>query len=143
MQLNDHTDYGLRILMTLGASSPPRRWQSKELAALHGLSYSHIQKVVQSLESAGFVETFRGRNGGVDLARSPEDMTIGDIVRGLETHMHLVRCFRPGESGCALDGGCALTGVLYRARSAFLAELDATTLADVVAETPRALEIAG
>jgi Rrf2 family nitric oxide-sensitive transcriptional repressor len=141
MQLNDHTDYGLRILITLGASTP-RRWSSRDLATAHGLSFSHVQKVVQSLEAAGFVETFRGRGGGVALARLPADVTIGEVVRSLEPHMHLVRCFRPGESGCALDGGCALTKVLIRAKNAFLGELDATTLKDVIEGTPRARQIA-
>ena len=142
MHLNDHTDYGLRILMTMGAAAP-RRWQSKELASLHGLSFTHVQKVVQSLEAAGFVETFRGRGGGVALARAPSEMTVGDVVRGLETHMHLVSCFRAGESGCALDGGCALKKVLQRARHAFMAELDGSTLEEVIRATPRALQIAG
>ena len=68
MQLNDHTDFGLRILMTLGGSGE-RRWASKELASLHGLSFTHVQKVVQSLETADLVETYRGRGGGVSLAR--------------------------------------------------------------------------
>ena len=76
------------------------------------------------------------------LARPPGDITIGDVVRGLEQHMYLVRCFRPGESGCVLDGGCALTGVLDRARSAFLTELDARTLDDVVAQSPKARGLA-
>jgi Rrf2 family nitric oxide-sensitive transcriptional repressor len=142
MQLNDHTDYGLRILITLGAS-PARRWSSRDLSTAHALSFTHVQKVVQSLEAAGLVETFRGRGGGVTLARLPGDVTIGEVVRSLEPHMHLVRCFRPGESGCALDGGCALTGVLQRAKNAFLAELDGVTLADVIAGTPRARQIAG
>lgn len=142
MQLNDHTDFGLRILITLGASAP-RRWRTKELAATHQLSFTHVQKVVQSLEAAGFVETFRGRGGGVTLARLPADVTIGEVVRRLEPHMHLVRCFRPGESGCVLAGGCALTRVLLRAKSAFLTELDGTTLQDVIQGTPRARELAG
>ena len=142
MQLSDHTDFGLRILMTLGASAP-RRWRTKELAAAHRLSFTHVQKVVQSLESAGFVDTFRGRGGGVVLARLPGDVTIGEIVRRLEPHMHLVRCFRPGESGCALEGGCALTKALLRAKSAFLSELDDTSLQDVIDGTPRARELAG
>lgn len=142
MQLNDHTDFGLRILVTLGAS-PSRRWQAKELASAHGLSFTHVQKVVQSLESAGFVDTFRGRGGGVALARRPGDITVGEVVRSLESHMHLVRCFRSGESGCALDGGCALTGVLRRARDAFLAELDGTSLQAIIERTPRARVVAG
>lgn len=142
MQLNDHTDFGLRILMVLGASDS-KRWRAKELASLHGLSFTHVQKVVQSLESAGFVETYRGRGGGVALARPAGEITIGQVVRSLESHMHLVRCFRSGESGCALDGGCALTGLLRRARDAFLAELDATTLEAMIARTPRARKLAG
>jgi Rrf2 family nitric oxide-sensitive transcriptional repressor len=121
----------------------PRRWSSRDLSTVHGLSFTNVQKVVQSLEAAGFVETFRGRGGGVALARLPADVTIGEVVRGLEPHMHLVRCFRPGESGCALDGGCALTKVLIRAKNAFLGELDATTLKDVIEGTPWARQIAG
>ena len=142
MQLNDHTDYGLRILMTLGASTS-RRWSARELADLHGLSFTHVQKVVQSLEGADLVNTFRGRGGGVSLARPPSEITIGGAVSRLETHMHLVRCFAPGDSGCAFDGGCALAAVLRRARSAFQAELDAVTLEDVVRRTPLALSATG
>jgi len=140
MQLNDHTDIGLRLLMTLGASEP-RRWMAKELAAIHGLSFTHVQKVVQSLESAGYVETFRGRGGGVVLSESARDLTIGEVVRALESNFDLVRCFRPGESRCVLDGGCALAGVLRRARDAFFRELDGARLGDVIRQTPRALEI--
>jgi Rrf2 family nitric oxide-sensitive transcriptional repressor len=120
----------------------PRRWSSRDLSTVHGLSFTNVQKVVQSLEAAGFVETFRGRGGGVALARLPADVTIGEVVRGLEPHMHLVRGFRGGESGC-VDGGCALTKVLIRAKNAFLGELDATTLKDVIEGTPWARQIAG
>jgi Rrf2 family nitric oxide-sensitive transcriptional repressor len=137
VQLTDHTDFGLRVLMSLGAASP-RRLSTREIAERHGLSFAHVQKVVQSLEGAGLVRTFRGRDGGVDLARPPEDVTIGGVVRALEPHFDLVRCLRPGPSGCMLAGGCGLTGTLLRARSAFLAELDGTTLADVIASSPRA-----
>lgn len=135
MQLNDHTDYGLRILMTLGASTT-RRWSARELADFHGLSFTHVQKVVQSLESADLVETFRGRGGGVSLALHPSEITVGDVVSRLETHMNLVRCFGPGVSGCVLEGECALASVLHRARAAFQAELDAVTLEEVVLGTP-------
>ncbi len=140
MQLNDHTDIGLRLLMTLGASEP-RRWMTKDLASVHGLSFTHVQKVVQSLESAGLVETFRGRGGGVVLADGARDVTVGHVVRRLESNFHLVRCFRAGASDCVLEGGCALAGSLRRARDAFFAELDDVTLGEVIQATPRALEI--
>jgi Rrf2 family transcriptional regulator, nitric oxide-sensitive transcriptional repressor len=141
MQLNDHTDFGLRLLMTMGVA-PEKRWVAKDLAGVHGLSFTHVQKVVQSLESSGFVETFRGRGGGVSLARDLAEVTVGDVIRELEPDLHLVRCFRSGPSGCALDGGCALTSVLRRARAAFLAELDGSTVQDVIDGTPKARRVA-
>jgi len=142
MHLTDHTDFGLRLLMTLGARAPGRI-SARELAEAHGISFSHVQKVVQSLESEGFVETFRGRGGGVTLARAPDEITIGEVVRALEPHLHLVRCFQPGESGCVLAGGCALTGVLKRARSAFMRELDEATLGELLTRSPYAFTVIG
>lgn len=138
MQLNDRTDFGLRLLLTLTGSAP-RRWSARELAELHNLSFTHVQKVVQQLDAAGFVDTVRGRGGGVTLAPGTSERSIGDVVRALEPHMHLVRCLREGESGCVLQGECALTGVIVSARAAFLRELDAATLADVAARTPAVL----
>lgn len=141
MQLNDHTDYGLRLLITMGASES-RRWRSRELAAVHGLSFTHVQKVVQSLEGAGFVETFRGRGGGVALARDPATVMVGEVVRSLEPHLNLVSCFRSGDSGCAFEAGCALRGTLFRARAAFFSELDEVSLRSVIEGTPVARRIA-
>ncbi len=135
MQLTDHTDIGLRLLILLSASAP-RRLSSTEMAQRYGLSFTHVQKVVQSLQAAGFVQTFRGRTGGVQLARLPGDIRVGEVVRALEPNLHLVECFRPGQSTCRLDGGCALTHTLLRAKSAMLAELDRTTIADIVAQSP-------
>ena len=136
MHLNDHTDYGLRALIMLGVASP-RRLSAREIADAYDISFTHVQKVVQNLESHGFVRTHRGRGGGVTIARSPDEVTVGDVVRALEPHMNLVGCF--GDHGrCVLDGGCALKGALRRAKGAFLAELDDVTLADVIARSPHA-----
>lgn len=135
MQLTEHTDIGLRVLILLAAVAP-RRLSSTDLAKRYALSHAHVQKVVQSLQNAGFVETFRGRGGGVQLARLPSDIRVGEVVRALEPNLDFVDCFRPGHSLCRLDGGCALTGTLVRAKSAMLAELDRTTIADIVANSP-------
>ena len=80
MQLTEHTDIGLRVLILLAAVAP-RRLSSTELAKRYALSHAHVQKVVQSLQNAGFVETFRGRGGGVQLARLPSDIRVGEVVR--------------------------------------------------------------
>lgn len=135
MNLTDHTDLGLRALVLLAASEP-ERLSAQDIARRHAVSYAHVQKVVQSLQAAGFVDTFRGRGGGVQLARAPEDIRIGDVVRALEPHLDFVECFREGKARCLLTGGCALTATLRRARDAMLAELDRTTLAEILRGSP-------
>ncbi len=134
MHLAERTDVGLRVLITLGAHST-ERLQVERIAAAHGLSFTHLQKVVRALERAGLVRTFRGRSGGVTLACAADDITIGAVVRAMEPHLEIVACFQEGESGCALQGSCSLSGLLYRARSAFFHELDETTLGDIVRTT--------
>lgn len=131
MRLNDHTDYGLRLLLLLGVSNTPRM-STSEMASVYGISWTHAQKVVQSLEASGYVQTFRGRGGGVSLARPPSEITIGAVVRALEPNMHIVPCLAPGDSGCPLESGCALTGAMARASAAFLNELDAVTLDQMI-----------
>ncbi len=99
MQFTAHTDLGLRVLLMLG-SEPAVQRSTHELAERHGLSQPHVAKVVQSLALHGFVETSRGRTGGVRLAKLPADIRIGDVVRALEPHMNFVECFQPHTSSC-------------------------------------------
>ncbi len=131
MQLTDHTDLGLRTLMLLAAREG-ERLSAADIARWHGLSYTHLQKVVQSLQAAGFVHTFRGRSGGVCLARPAAEIRVGEVVRALEPHFRMAECFRPGVPHCRLAPGCALSGVLDRGVQSMLAELDRHTLAEVV-----------
>lgn len=132
MQLTEHTDLGLRVLMLLAAVDD--QLPAAEIAQRHRSSYSHVQKVIQSLQSAGFVETFRGRNGGVRLARSPEAIRVGDVVRALEPHFQMADCFRENPQ-CRFFPGCGLTHVLASARDAMFAELDRHTLASIVSRS--------
>jgi len=132
LQLTEHTDLGLRVLMLLAATG--NQLPASEIAERHRSSYSHIQKVIQSLQSAGFVETFRGRNGGVRLARPADDIRVGDVVRALEPHFQMADCFRETPS-CRFYPGCALKHVLASGRDAMLAEFDRHTLASIVARS--------
>ena len=140
MRLSDHTDYGLRLLLLLGVTRPARM-SASEMASAYGISYTHVQKVVQSLQTAGYVETFRGRGGGVSLACDPSEITIGAVVRALEPNMHIVRCLAPGDSGCVLANGCALTGAIAAASAAFLSALDAVTLHEMIEGSPHVVSL--
>lgn len=130
MKLTSHTDFGLRVLMSL-AVIPDRLTTIDYLSERHRLSKNHLMKVVQSLVHAGFVEGVRGRNGGLRLARAPTEIRIGDVVRSLEEDLALVPCLGDAEASCILVGTCSLTAAMGRALQAFFAELDTVTLADL------------
>ncbi|MFO1150858.1 MAG: Rrf2 family transcriptional regulator [Alsobacter sp.] len=132
MKLTAHTDFGLRTLMSL-AAAPERLMTIEDLAARHRVSRNHLMKVAQSLIHAGLVTGLRGRGGGLKLARPPEEIRVGDVVRALEEDVALVACLGEHPASCVLTGVCRLTGALGRALAAFLAELDMVTLADLAA----------
>jgi Rrf2 family transcriptional regulator, nitric oxide-sensitive transcriptional repressor len=95
-------------------------------------------KVISRLAAAGVVATQRGSGGGFRLARAPADLSIGEIVRLLETGEGLVECFRADGGACCLRPECKLRGRLAAAREAFLRELDRTTLAECAYPVPSA-----
>jgi Rrf2 family transcriptional regulator, nitric oxide-sensitive transcriptional repressor len=124
VQLTRFTDYSLRVLIHLG-NHPDAQATVAGLAAEHGISRHHLTRVVHQLGIKGYIETLRGKGGGFRLARRPELIRIGDVVRDME-------CFRPGESTCRLLPACALKPALAEAGRAFLTSLDRYTLADLL-----------
>lgn len=135
MKLTVHTDYALRVLMTL-AVVDGRVVTIDELARRHRISENHLRKVAQTLVGLGLVASVRGRAGGLKLARDPGELRMGGVVRALEDDLRLVECLGDGPSSCALAGACRLTGALARALEAFFAELDRLTLADLAGLKP-------
>ncbi|WP_236037573.1 RrF2 family transcriptional regulator [Belnapia arida] len=129
MRLLASTDIALRLLMRL-AAEPGRVRTAEELSAEVGAPRNHLHKIIQDLAGAGLARTLRGARGGVLLARPAAEIRIGEVVRLLEEGQALVECFRPDGGACCLSADCRLRGVLARGRAAFLAELDAATLAD-------------
>jgi len=132
MRLTDYTDFSLRALMFV-ALHPRRLPTIAEIAASYGISRNHLMKVVYGLSLAGYVETVRGKNGGLRLARPPQEIVLGEVVRLTEPDMALVPCFDPARPSCVIAPACILRRALHEARSAFMAVLDSYTLADLVA----------
>jgi Rrf2 family nitric oxide-sensitive transcriptional repressor len=131
MRLTAYTDFSLRVLMHI-ALHPERRFTIAEIASSYGISKNHLMKVVYELGLAGYVETVRGKNGGLRLARPPQDIVLGEVVRRTEPDMNLVPCFEGLEGACVIAPACKLRRALHEARSAFEAVLDGYTLADLV-----------
>jgi len=127
MQLTQHTDFGLRLLIVLARrDGGPIALPS--FAAEQGLSYNHVAKVAQALGRAGFIMSHRGRSGGVSLARPAADITLGEVVRALEPNLRLAGC-----ASCELRGDCNSSSILADALAAFLAVLDGKTLLEAAA----------
>jgi Rrf2 family nitric oxide-sensitive transcriptional repressor len=129
MQLSLHSDYALRVLMALAATE--RQLSVDDVARHYAISRNHLAKVVQRLQIEGFIETFRGRGGGMRLARPAQDIVVGDVVRRFENLESFVGCFAAG-TGCTVSGLCALKPALNGALEAFLAHLDGFRLTDLV-----------
>lgn len=129
MRLTLHSDYSLRVLMYL-AAFPDRLATAEQIAAAYDISHNHIMKVVQRLAHLGFVETLRGRNGGIRLALPPEEISVGAVVRGTEEDFDLVECFR-SKTTCCITPVCGLQGALRDALDAYLHVLDEWTLSEL------------
>ena len=136
MRLNMQTDYALRLLTYLAVMEDART-TTAEVADRFGISRTHLTKVANALSHEGFVETARGRAGGLRLAQPASEIVIGNVVRRMEADFAIAECFQAakgnGQSGgCLIFPACRLRGVLSRALEAFLATLDEITLHDLV-----------
>lgn len=130
MRLTAFTDYTIRTLIYL-ALRPDTLCTIEEIADAYGISLNHLTKVVHQAAQAGEVQTVRGQGGGLRLARAPERINIGAIVRRTEPDLDIVPCFGTGGA-CAIQPVCVLQGALGNALAAFLAVLDRVTLADLI-----------
>ena len=127
MRLTSYTDFAMRVLFYL-AEPPGRLAPISEIAKAYGISHNHLMKVVNDLVNAGYLDSVRGRSGGVQLARPPEEMNVGALIRHTEDGFDLLDC-----GACIIGPACGLTGVLGEAMGAFLAVLDQYSVADVLA----------
>jgi Rrf2 family nitric oxide-sensitive transcriptional repressor len=130
MQLTSFSDYTLRTLIYLGLC-PNRLCTIDEIAGAYGISTNHLMKVVHRAAQAGEVHTIRGQHGGMRLARKPEAINIGAVLRRTEPDLHIAPCFGSGNA-CRIQRACVLQGALGNALAAFLAVLDDTRLADLM-----------
>lgn len=140
MRLTRYTDYALRLLMFLGAHQD-RLCTIQQVADIYGISKNHLMKVAHQLGRAGYVETLRGRSGGLRLAKPPARIIVGDVVRITEEDFDLVECFNRTRNCCAITGACRLQGVFAEALDAYLAVLARYSLQDLIAEDTGLLQL--
>ncbi|MGF1684395.1 nitric oxide-sensing transcriptional repressor NsrR [Photobacterium minamisatsumaniensis] len=132
MQLTSFTDYGLRALIYLATLPEGELTSITKVTEVYGVSRNHMVKIINKLGQLGYVDTVRGKNGGIRLGMPAERIVIGDVVRAIEP-LQIVNC---SEDFCHITPACRLKEVLFSARQAFLAELDQHTLSSLIDDNP-------
>ncbi len=131
MRLTTMSDYAMRLLMYV-AQQPERLCTISEVARAYDISEAHLMKITHQLALAGWLETVRGKGGGMRLAAAPGDIRLGAVVRSIEPDFTIVECLTSGTA-CQLTPTCHLTGIINGALQSFMNFLDRYTLADLLA----------
>src|SRR5215831_6973105 len=130
MRLTLQTDYALRVLIQVGLNDG-KLTTIKDIAQTFDISKAHLMKVVNDLSQKNYLDTIRGRNGGIRLMREPRDINVGQVVRDTENQLDVIGCLEH-KGYCPIERVCVLRRALRNATDAFLAVLDAYTLADLI-----------
>ena len=131
MRLTTRTNLALRVLMTCGVNDG-EKLRTVDIAERCNASVHHLLQVVHMLQEHGFVDTLRGRSGGLKLARQSQDISIGEVFRIFESGTPFAECFSREGNTCPLVSACRLRSYITRALEAFYHELDMVTLQDLV-----------
>lgn len=141
VRLTVYTDYSLRTLLYLAIRDSDYLATIQEIADTYNISKNHLMKVTYDLGKLGYIETIRGRGGGIRLAVNPSSITIGQVVRQTEDDFNIVECFNHEQNLCIISPACKLKHILYDAMQAYLNVLDQYTLADVAQNKDELLEL--
>ncbi|PWE33522.1 Rrf2 family transcriptional regulator [Maritimibacter sp. 55A14] len=131
MRLTTRTNLAMRTLMYCAVNAT-RTVRKSEIAARCNSSENHLAQVVSLMAQKGFLDTVRGRGGGIRLARPAARIAVGDVVRSFEADVPFAECFDPKCNTCPITPHCRLRGAMGGALAAFYGYLDDVSLADLV-----------
>ena len=141
VRLTVYTDYSLRTLLYLALRDADYLATIQEIADTYNISKNHLMKVTYELGKLGYIDTIRGRGGGIRLAVDPSSITIGQVVRQTEDDFNIVECFNHEQNLCIISPACKLKHILYDAMQAYLNVLNQYTLADVAQNKDELLKL--
>lgn len=130
MHITRYTDYCLRTLIFL-ALQGDRLATIQEVSHSYDISRNHLMKIVYHLGQKGYISSVRGKNGGIRLGLSPEQINLGILFQEMEQSFAIADCF-DADHRCAIMPACHMKRILNEAMTAFLAVLHRYTLADLV-----------
>lgn len=127
MRITKRTNIAIRVLMYCSAHRG-RLVTKSEIAECCNASENHLAQVINQLGQLGFINTHRGRNGGLELSRDPLEIQIGSVFRAMEAPTPITECFADVDNTCPLIDACRLRDALHEASEAFYGKLDTVTL---------------
>ncbi|SPJ14834.1 Protein rrf2 [Syntrophobacter sp. SbD2] len=135
MKLSTRSRYGVRLMLDLALHADEGPVRLGSVAARQGIGIKYLEQIIISLKKADYVTSVRGPKGGHLLSKSPEKITVGEIVGLLEGGVKLTRCTQYPEV-CVRSGSC-VTRILWKeATEAIRERLDAITFKDLVNMSP-------
>lgn len=142
MRLTKQANYAVRILMYCAANNDDLSKVST-IAKVYDVSEYFLFKILQPLVEKGYIETVRGRAGGIRLAKASADITLGEVIRTAEDKFIMAECFEDDATTCPLLSSCAFNAALSEALGAFFKVLDSYTIEDLVVNKKRVRELLG
>jgi len=128
MHVSRYTDYAYRILLYLAVND--KRINMAEISAYYGISHEHLRKVVHNLSKLGYIQTYKGKSGGMELKKQPEKINLAQIFIEFEGQTPIIDCEQ--GNGCPLIPSCSLSRVMAKAQNMFVKELKQHSLADLL-----------
>lgn len=136
MKVSKRGEYALRALVYLARGGEGTLLAVGEIAARENIPVKFLEQIVATLKAGGFLKSRRGSGGGCFLARLPETITLGEVVRFVDGPLAPVSCASVtayASCSCPDEATCGLKSVMTDVRNAIAEILDRTTLADVAA----------
>ena len=131
MKLSTRTRYGTRMILDMAQRYGQGAIQLGEIANRQGISLKYLEQIISPLKKAGYVKSFRGAKGGHILSKTPEQVTVGEIVAVLEGGDTLIHCDKEPED-CERVDSCLTRYVWKEAATAMFERLSAITFADLI-----------
>lgn len=122
--------YGLRLMVDLALEREKSLVSLKEIARHQDISEKYLEQIVTQLNKASLVKSTRGAQGGYSLARAPQEITVGDVLRVVEGGLMLVDCI-DDKNKCARSHKCPTAFVWQKLSTALEQAADSITLLDL------------
>ena len=137
MKLTQHTDFSLRLLIFLSLQNKGELVTIDHVVEHFLILKNHLTKIVNKLSKLGYINTVRGKNGGICLAKAASEINLSEVVKAMEANIEVVNCNTPA---CPLTNNCELKHILDDAQQAFFATLEKYTLSDICSN-PKKLKL--